>query len=43
MAPTGVAAINIDGTTVNNGLAIPNETGDNVPVMSDQKKTHCLT
>ena len=39
MAPTGVAAINIDGTTINTALAIPKETGDNVPVMSDQKKT----
>ena len=39
MAPTGVAAINIDGTTINTGLAIPKETGDNVPAMSDQKKT----
>ena len=39
MAPTGVAAININGTTINTGLAIPKETGDNVPAMSDQKKT----
>ena len=39
MAPTGVAAINIDGTTINTGLAIPKEAGDNVPAMSDQKKT----
>ena len=31
MAPTGVAAINIDGTTINTGVAIPIETGDNVP------------
>ena len=38
MAPTGVAAINIDGTTINTGLAIPEESGDNVPAMSDQKK-----
>ena len=35
MAPTGVAAINIDGTTINTGLAIPKEAGDNVPAMSD--------
>ena len=27
MAPTGVAAINIDGTTVNTGIGIPKETG----------------
>ena len=39
MAPTGVAAINIDGTTINTSLAIPKETGDNVPAMSDQKRT----
>ena len=39
MAPTGVAAINIDGTTINTALAIPVQTGDNVPAMSDQKKT----
>ena len=39
MAPTGVAAINIDGTTINTGLAIPIEAGDNVPAMSDQRKT----
>lgn len=39
MAPTCVAAINIDGTTINTALAIPVQTGDNVPVMSDQKKT----
>ena len=39
MAPTGVAAINIDGTTINTGMAIPPEAGDNVPAMSDQKKT----
>ena len=38
-ATTGVAAINIDGTTINTGLAIPKEAGDNVPAMSDQKKT----
>ena len=39
MAPTGVAAINIDGTTINTALAIPKETGDYLPAMSDQKKT----
>ena len=39
MAPTGVSAINIKGTTINTGLAIPKETGENLPVMSDQKKT----
>ena len=39
MAPTGVAAINIDGTTINTGFAIPKETGDYLPAMSDQRKT----
>ncbi|RUA05461.1 MAG: hypothetical protein DSY43_04560, partial [Gammaproteobacteria bacterium] len=39
MAPTGVAAININGTTINTALAIPKETGDSVPPMSDQKRT----
>ena len=39
MAPTGVSAINIEGTTINTGLAIPKETGENLPAMSDQKKT----
>ena len=39
LAPTGVAAINIDGTTVNTGLAIPKETGEYLPAMSDQRKT----
>lgn len=40
MAPTGVSAINISGTTVNTALAIPKETGENLPAMSHQKKTH---
>ena len=39
LAPTGVAAINIDGTTINTGIAIPKETGDYLPAMSDQRKT----
>lgn len=38
MAPTGVSAINIEGTTINTGLAIPKETGENLPAMSDQRK-----
>lgn len=38
-APTGVAAINIDGTTINTALALPKNTGDVLPAMSDQKKT----
>ena len=36
-APTGVAAINISGTTIHTALAIPRECGNNVPAMSDQK------
>ena len=39
MAPTGVAAINISGTTVHAALAIPRECGNRVPAMSDQKRT----
>ena len=39
MAPTGVAAINISGTTVHAALAIPRECGNSVPAMSDQKRT----
>ena len=39
MAPTGVAAININGKTINTALAIPKKTSDNLPAMSDQKKT----
>ncbi len=39
LAPTGVAAVNINGTTINTALAIPKEVGDNLPAMSDQKKT----
>ena len=39
MAPTGVAAVNIGGTTVNTGLAIPKHAGINLPPLPDQKKT----
>ena len=39
MAPTGVAAVNISGTTVNTGLAIPKHAGINLPPLPDQKKT----
>ena len=39
MTPTGVAAININGTTIHTALAIPKESGDNVPPLSDQKRT----
>ena len=38
LAPTGVAAINIDGTRINTGIAIRKETGDYLPAMSDQRK-----
>ena len=38
-APTVVAAININGTTIHSALAIPKACGDNVPAMSDQKRT----
>ena len=39
MAPTGVATININGTTIHTALAIPKEAGDNLPPISDQKRT----
>lgn len=35
MAPTGVASSNINGTTIHMALAIPKESGDNPPLMSD--------
>ena len=38
MAPTGVAAININGTTIHTALSIPKESGDFAPPMSDQKR-----
>ena len=40
VAPTGVTAVNIDGTTISSALAIPKDVGDTLPAMSDQKKTH---
>ena len=33
--PTVVAAINIDGTTINTALAIPKNTGNTLPAMPD--------
>ena len=39
MAQTGVAAVNICGTTVNTSLAIPKHAGINLPPLPDQKKT----
>ena len=38
VAPTGVAAVNINGTTVNSALAIPKEVGNTLPAITDQKK-----
>lgn len=38
MVPTGVAAININGTTIHTALAIPKEAGDYLPPISDQKR-----
>lgn len=39
LAPTGVAAINIHGTTINTALAIPKNADDTLSAMSDQKRT----
>ena len=39
MAPTGVAAINIHGTTVNTALGIPKEAGSTLKPLSDQNRT----
>jgi len=39
MAPTGVAAVNVSGTTINTALAIPKHAGINLPPLPDQKKT----
>ena len=39
MAPTGVAAININGTTIHTALSVPKESGDFASPMSDQKRT----
>ena len=39
MAPTGVAAVNISGKTINTGLAIPKDAGINLPPLTHQKKT----
>ena len=38
LAPTGVSAINISGTTINSGLAIPINIRGPLPRMSDQIK-----
>ena len=39
MAPTCVAAININSPTIHTALSIPKESGDFVLPMSDQKRT----
>lgn len=39
MAPTGVAAINIEGTTLNAALGIPKSLGYILSDMSDQRRT----
>ena len=39
MAPTGVAAVNVSGSTINSALAIPREVYGNLTPLSDQKKT----
>ena len=39
MAPTGVAAINNNGTTIHTALSIPKESGYFAPKMCDQKRT----
>ena len=39
MAPTGVVAININGTTINPALGIPKETGTTLKPLTDQKRT----
>lgn len=39
MAPTGVAVINMSGTTVHSALGIPRESGIKLTAMSDHKRT----
>ena len=39
IAPTGVAAVNISGTTINAALSIPKDVDPNLSPLSDQKKT----
>ena len=39
MAPTGVAAVNINGKIITTALAIPKEMGDNLAAKPDQIKT----
>ena len=42
MAPTGVAAVNISGTTVNTGLAIPKDAGINLPSSVTRSKENVV-
>ena len=35
MAPTGVAAVNINGTTMNTAWSIPTTKGNDIPKLSD--------
>ena len=36
IAPTGVAAANINGTTINTALGIPTTRGNDIPKVSDK-------
>jgi len=38
MVPTGVAAVNIDATNINTGLAIPKDLGNNLRPLSQQRE-----
>ena len=38
MAPTGVAAVNINGTTINTALGIPISRGNEIPKLSDKMR-----
>ena len=40
--PTGVAAVNINGTTINTPLAIPKNTGDTLPAMSKKNPNETI-
>ena len=38
MAPTGVVAVSINGTTINTALGIPTTRGNNIPNLSDKMR-----
>ena len=38
MAPTGVTAVNINGTTINTALGIPATRGNDIPNLSDKMR-----